>query len=216
MQRLRIWTSGLVAQVDAIVGRIENHEAVAASTLRAAARAAARARVRLARVSRDGEQLRQRLDAARTAESRWRERAAQLAERDEAQALECLRRRRAEERAVASLASRVREHERGERALAADVAAVEERLRGMRERHPLLATRESRADAASALPDLEAFEVFERWEMAVAEREITGGLGGEPPDAFAAELDRQEEESELRAELAALRAGAAANEEDAS
>ena len=214
MQRLRLWTAGLVAQVDSIVGRIENHEAVAASTLRAAARAAARARVQLARVGRDGAALRQRLAEARESEARWRARAIQLSARDEAQALECLRRRRADERAVASLGERLREHERAERALAADVAAVEERLRGLRERHHLLATRESRAAAASSLPDLDSFEVFERWEMAVAEREITGGLGGEPPDPFAAELERAEQESELRAELDALRAETTVDEED--
>lgn len=56
--------------------------------------------------------------------------------------------------------------------------------------------------------------MFERWEMAVAEREITGGVGGEPPDAFAAELDRAEEEAALRAELAALRSETSPQQED--
>ena len=214
MQRLRLWTAGLVAQIDSIVGRIENHEAVASSTLRAAARAAARARVQLARVGRDGVALRQRLEEARENEARWRDRAIRLVANDEAQALECLRRRRAEERAVASLGERLREHEHAERALAADVAAVEERLRGLRERHHLLATRESRTTAVSNLPDLDSFEVFERWEMAVAEREITGGHGGEPRDAFAAEFERAEQESDLRAELEGLRFETVNHEED--
>ena len=203
MQRIRLWSTGLVAQVDTLLGRLENHEAVAASTLRAATRAGARARVRLQRVQRDGQLLRERLDAARENTERWRTRAAELAGRDENAALECLRRRRASEREVRSLERRLEEHERTERSLSTDVAAVEERLSTLRERHHVLATRESRAEAL-VTPEFDTQEVFDRWEMALAEREIVDGAG-DVPDAFEAELDRAEEESELRAELAALR-----------
>ena len=204
MTRIRLWTQTLAAQVDSIVGRIENHEAVAESALRAAGRAAARAKVRLARVRRDGEALRERLDAARESEVRWRERAAGLAERDRDSALECLRRRRAAEREVASLERRVAEHGRTERALQSDVAAVEDRLSGMRERHHVLATRESRAVAVSGADEADAGEVFERWELALAEREVYAGSLVDAPDAFESELDREEEDAALRAELASL------------
>ncbi|MEM7408908.1 MAG: hypothetical protein AAF430_01570 [Myxococcota bacterium] len=204
MQRIRLWSTGLVAQVDTLLGRLENHEAVAASTLRAATRAGARARVRLQRVQRDGEALKQKREEAREAVERWQQRASELAGRDENAALECLRRRRASEREGRSLERRLEEHSRTERALASDVAAVEERLSTLRERHHVLATRESRADAMVVTPDVEMGEVFERWEMALAEREIADGHP-DAPDAFEAELDRNEEEAELRAELAALR-----------
>ena len=211
MTRIRLWTKTLVAQVDSIVGRIENHEAVAESALRAASRAAARAKVRLARVRRDGEALRERLEAARESEARWRDRAEGLAERDRDAALECLRRRRAAEREVATFERRLEAHGRTERALQADVAAVEDRLSGLRERHHVLATRESRAEAVSGVEDCEVGEVFERWELALAEREVYAGALAETPDAFEADLDRAEEDAALRAELEALcGAGAAA------
>jgi len=213
MRRLRHWTTGVVAQLDGIVSRIENHEAVAESTLREARRAAARARVRLGLVRRDGDALRERLATARESEACWRERAARLAERDENAALECLRRRRAAQREVASLQARLAEHERAERGLADDVARVEERVQKLDARHHRLATRQSCADAVAVNPEPEVDEVFERWELHVAERELVRG-DAPPADAFASELDREEAEAALRAELEALRA--APREEDPS
>src|SRR5688572_25176513 len=68
-------TSGVVARIDRVVSRIENHEALVECALREVRRGAARAKINLGRVERDGEQLRQRLGRAREENVAWRRRA---------------------------------------------------------------------------------------------------------------------------------------------
>lgn len=211
MQRVRWWTAGLISRIDGIVSQVENHEAVAHSAIREVRQAAARARVQLARVKRDGEELRRRLHDEREAEASWRERARRVAAEDEARALECLRRAKRSARLAGELERRLAEHERAEGQLVRDVARVEERLGSLTERHNLLRTRQSRAEALAIARDAGAplcaqtSELFERWETQVTERELVGACtADEGDDAFAAEFDAHEESEDLREELAEL------------
>ena len=212
MQSLRLWTAALVSRVDGMVSRIENHEALAQSAIREVRQAAARASVQLRRVRRDGERQRRRLDELREAEATWRDRARRKADADETTALECLRRSQQAARRAASLEARLRDHERIERQLARDVAAVEERLVRLDEQRHVLVTRQSRAEAMSALRDTSAplstdlDDLFDRWEVRIAERELAGGcVESEDVDPLEGELDREEEQEALRAELETLR-----------
>lgn len=216
MNRIKLWTTGLVSRVDWMVSQVENHEAVARSAIREVQRAAARARVQLARVRADGRRLRDRLAEARDAERTWRERARASGAADEARALECLRRSRQAARRAADLARRLDEHERVEKQLEQDVARVEEQLGQLEERRNLLRTRQSRAEALARVREAGAplcadvGELFERWETQVTEREIEGecpvtdaDTRGES-DAFAAAFAEREEEASLREDLHAL------------
>ncbi len=212
MQRLKQWTTSLVSRVDWMVSQVENHEAVAKSAIRDVRRAAARARVQLARVRADGERLTRAEAEQRDAETAWRERARECADGDEARALECLRRARRAGRRREELARRREDHGRVERQLASDVAAVDERLKQLEERHNLLRTRESRAEAFATVRDATELgtgdlgDLFERWETQVLEREYEGGCSSNPDhDPLEDEFLEQEEEGALRAELAALR-----------
>jgi phage shock protein A len=224
MQRLRIWTTSLISRIDWMVGQVENHEAIALGAIREVQQAAARARVQLGKVRRDGERLRARRAEEAEAGFTWRERARGAAAEDETRALECLRRARRAERRATELARRVEEHERVEKQLAADVARVEERLGELRERHNLLRTRESRAHALAIVRDAgvplgaDAGELFERWETRVTERELAGECAssdaGGGDDAFAAEFDEAEEAESLRSELRELVAGDARGNEE--
>jgi phage shock protein A len=212
MQSIRLWTAALVSRVDGMVSRIENHEALAQSAIREVRQAAARASVQLRRVRRDGERQRQRLDELREAQATWRDRARRKAEEDETTALECLRRSQQAARRAAALQARLRDHERIERQLARDVTAVEERLVRLDEQRHVLVTRQSRAEAMSALRDTSAplhtdlDDLFDRWEVRIAESELAGGCSeAEDIDPLEGELDREEEQEALRAELEALR-----------
>lgn len=212
MQSIRLWTAALVSRVDGMVSRIENHEALAQSAIREVRQAAARASVQLRRVRRDGERQRQRLDELREAQATWRDRARRKADEDETTALECLRRSQQAARRAAALQARLRDHERIERQLARDVTAVEERLVRLDEQRHVLVTRQSRAEAMSALRDTSApvhtdlDDLFDRWEVRIAESELTGGCAeAEDVDPLEGELDREEEQEELRTELEALR-----------
>jgi phage shock protein A len=210
MQRIRLWTTSLVSRMDGMVSRIENHEALAQSAIRGVRQAAARANVQLRRVREDGDRQRRRLDELREAEVAWRDRARAKADEDEAVALECLRRSKEAARRGVVLARRVAEHERVEAQLASDVAKIDERLAVLEEQRNVLVTRQSRAEALSSVrqahepvgadPD----EIFGRWETRVAEREYEGGCF-DRGDVFEEQFTRAEEDSALRAELAALR-----------
>ncbi|MDJ0865832.1 MAG: PspA/IM30 family protein [Myxococcota bacterium] len=212
MERFRSWTAGLISRVDWMVSQVENHEALAQSAIRDVRRAAARARVQLARVRADGERQRRERAEQHEAEHTWRERARAAAEQDETRALECLRRARRAQRRAAELERRVEEHERFEKQLAHDVATVEERLGVLETQRNLLRTRQSRAEALSTVRDGapvgDVDGLFERWETRVLEREFEGGCAAGADglgDAFEDEFEEAEEEQALREELDALR-----------
>jgi len=222
MHRVRGWTAGLISRIDWMVTQVENHESLAASAIREVQQNAARARVQLGRVRRDGEALRCRAAEAREGATTWRDRARECGD-DESRALECLRRgRRAAQRST-ELERRLAEHDRVEKQLAKDVARIDERLSELRERHNVLRTRQSRAHALATVREAgspahtDPADLFERWETQVTEREIAGdctqgedGMLGN--DTFADEFDAREEEEALREELRALRGESSAPE----
>ncbi|MEM6531968.1 MAG: PspA/IM30 family protein [Myxococcota bacterium] len=209
MNRWKRWSVSIRTRLDDVIGQIENHEAVVDEVIRDVHRAAARARVQLRRVQRDGSALRTRLEEERRAVVDWRARAART--EDETRALECLRRAKRAERNANGLATRRAEHERAEKQLTGDVRAIESRLSELRERRNLMQTRQSRAEAVSVVRAPEDSlcsldDVFDRWDSRITEMEIVTGHG-EPSDAFEDEFVTHEEEAELRAELQDLRGG---------
>ena len=215
MHRVKGWTAGLVSRIDWMVSQVENHESLAASAIREVRQSAARARVQLSRVRRDGEALRARVAEAGESATTWRERAGQCGD-DEPRALECLRRARRAAQQADELGRRLGEHERVEKQLSTDVARIDERLCELRERHNLLRTRQSRAHAlatvreAGAPVQADTSDLFERWETHVAEHEIAGDCPGSEAgalghDAFAEEFDTRDEDAALREELRDLR-----------
>lgn len=212
MNYLKRWTVGIISRIDGMVAQVENHEALVTAALRDLQQATARAQLQLRRVREDGESLGRRLAEEREAVIRWKERATQSVD-DEGRAFECLRRSKRAARTVSELERRLEEHARAEDQLAKDVRTLEERLRALKEQRNLMRTRQSRAEALSAVQgsqlqlggDLE--EVFERWETRVAESEFAGGCALESEDTFEDEFVSAEEEAELRSELQALRGG---------
>lgn len=211
MQTLKLWTAALVARIDGMATRIENHEALAQSAIQDVRRASARARVQLRRVRQDGDRLRTQLGEAREAEAAWRDRARRKAEEDEDAAIECLRRGRESTRRAEELGRRLDEHERVEAELASDVNAIQERLAKLEQHRHVLSARQSRAEAFASIACDEVGEcdvesLFDRWDVKISEREMSGGHDRDG-DAFEHRLSREEEDAELREELDALRRG---------
>jgi len=210
MRYFQRFTSGVVARIDELVARVENHESLAAAALVELQTATARAQTRQARVRKDGEALRQALSREREAVVQWRERAKRSLE-DEARALECLRRSKLAEQKAAELDKRASEHDRAQRELAKDVRVLEERLNALREQHNLMRTRQVRAEALASVQEHgdrlggELATIFERWETQVAEAEFAGGCRPGEEDTLEQELAGEEELAQLRGELAALR-----------
>ena len=90
MSLIRRISTSISSTVDRAVSKVENHDAIINSALRDTQQAAARSRVRLERVRKDGHNLRTRRASLELAVTRWTERAKSIASDDEAKALECL------------------------------------------------------------------------------------------------------------------------------
>ena len=209
MKTIKRWTTGIFSRVDWAVSQIENQEALINNALKESRAAVAKAKVQMGRVRQDGNKLRQRLREEEQAGERWRERAVKIAKTDESRAVECLRRCKRSEQQREQLRLRVSEHEQVEAQLAKDVGSMEEKLAELMEKRNLMRTRQSRAEAMTNIQagcidaGNELDEIFDRWEIRVTEKELTGdcAIVGDPlEDAFASD----ESEAELREELKQL------------
>ncbi|QQS57125.1 MAG: hypothetical protein IPN28_12865 [Alphaproteobacteria bacterium] len=76
-------TATLTGKLDEMVSHVENHDAVVAVALKDTCAAAAKAKVRLERVHRDGEAMHKRLQEAMRMERLWENRAKETAAKDE-------------------------------------------------------------------------------------------------------------------------------------
>jgi len=209
MARWKRWTSGVLSSIDGFIAQVENHEAQVTSSLREIDHGVARSKVQLARVGRDGVTLRQSLAEEREAAVRWRERAKR--ETNDGRALECLRRAKRSATRSSELAQQEAEHSRVEAQLKRDVQTLEQRATELRQQRNTMRTRQSRAEALvivqgqGNIHGSEISEIFERWEIRVAESEIASGCVDPTADELADEFDSAEAEADLKLELEALR-----------
>jgi phage shock protein A len=212
MKLIKRWSTGLVSRVDWMVTQVENQEALVSSALRSAREATARAKVQLGRVRKDGDQLRQTIQTEEDAVTRWRERAVTMANGDEMQAMECLRRGKRAEGALKELRQRLVVHGQSEQQLTKDVRGMEVQLAALVEKRNMMRTRQSRAEAVQSVQgcgesmgcDLE--DVFDRWETSVLEKEL-GAQCSISTDDFEESFVGAEEEEQLRDELRQLKEG---------
>lgn len=219
MPLLQRISATLTAQVERLVGEIENHDAVVEAGIRDQRRAYAQARVRLARMSEEGERLRRRSAELGEQSAAWRQRAVACA--DEDQALECLRRAKQTAAQAQSVTERVRQHAAIETRLTRELEAVQRRVQGLEQRRHLLRSREATANAACRVRSaeggttLDLDDTFDRWEVRVFETELDGETSLER-DLFEAALAAEEERTALRAELAGLKGVAGQAQTDTS
>lgn len=192
-----------------IVSHVENHDAVVAVALKDTRAAVAKARVRLDRIRKDGESMRQRVADLKEMEAKWTERARRIAQEDEAKALECVaRRNQCREQAVQTLTALSR-HEELERKVGENVQRMEKRLQEITQQQNLMRSRQSTADAMRIINKIEGSsahgveDTFDRWEMLITETEYAYGSSPDI-DSLDASFLNDENSSELKAELDAL------------
>lgn len=206
MSVLKRFSTTVVAHIDRLVGSIENHDAVIDAAIRNARQAAARATVRLERVRRDGERLRQRLDTLRANEQNWARRARACAAQNEDTALECLRRRNACTRQAGELTTALTRHVELEARLAADIQQAQHRVRDMSQQRNLMRSRQAAAEALTTIACMgeqfavEVDDAFERWEIKVTEAELAAD-SRTPRDPLESGFADAEERAALKSEL---------------
>lgn len=218
MKLLTRLTATLGAGTTRAVARFENHDAIADAAVRGAREAVATARVRHARLRRTGDTRRAYLATLQEGEQRWTERARASAGHDEAEALACLERRRALRERITDARDALGQHERLERETAARLEALETRLADIVRRRDALRSRESLARAGEVLDTLSndgadgLEDVFERWEISIADTDPLDRIPGTASDVGIGPADDPlerrfadaERDAALRAELAAL------------
>ena len=209
MSLIRRISTSITSSVDRAVSKVENHDAIINSALRDTQQAAARSRVRLERVRKDGRSLKTRQSDLQQAVSRWTDRAKSIAANDESKALECLRRRKDCEVQLQNLRDSIEKHDELEAKIADQVKKIESRIGEVSQQRNMMRSRQSVADAMRTINNIEGVsygeveDTFDRWEINLGETEILTGAGtaGDPLDsAFLAEEDT----AELRAELSEL------------
>ncbi len=209
MSKLKRLSATLFTRIDHMVSQVENHDAVIESAVRDIRQAAARARVRLARVQRDGDKLRERLSELKTGESAWTRRARSKADEEEETAIECLRRRRECQLQARDVAKTLENHRQLEERLTRDIRTAEERLCRMSQQRNLMRTRQSAAEALNAITDVDTCttpdveDAFERWEVQVTEAELMTG-SADPEDPLERTYIDSEESESLHDELQTL------------
>lgn len=209
MSLIRRISTSITSSVDRAVSKVENHDAIINAALRDTQQAAARSRVRLVRVQKDGDDLKARKAGLEQAIVRWTERARAVASDNEAKALECLRRRKECEAQLVQVVEAIGKHDELESRIAGQVKKIEARIGQVMQQRNMMRSRQSVADAMRTISDVQAVsygdveETFDRWEMNLGETEVLLGAVSDR-DPLESEFLAEEDSAELRAELAIL------------
>ncbi len=209
MSLIRRISTSITSSVDRAVSKVENHDAIINAALRDTQRAAAKSRVRLERVRKDGNSLKTRYGELQHAVVRWTERAKNVAVTDEAKALECLRRRKDCEAQLRSLRDSIEKHEELESRIAEQVKKIEARIGEVSQQRNMMRSRQSVAEAMRTINNIEGVsygeieDTFDRWEINLGEAEILMGSVS-TSDPLDSEFLAEEDTAELRAELEEL------------
>ena len=202
-------TATFSSRVDQMVSQIENHDAVVEVAIKESRQATAKAKVRLARVQRDGEVLRSKITQLQKDETLWTNRAREVAHKDQERALECVRRRKICQKQFEQYEHALKKHEALEQKLAQDIHAAEHKLAEMNQQRNLMRTRQSAAEALNSISGvdetvaLDVAEAFERWEVKVTESELEVG-SIDSVDLLEREFMQAEDKQALQAELEEL------------
>ena len=196
----------ITSTVDQAVTRVENHDAIIAAAIKSTQASAAKAKVRLARVQKDGQALRSRANELRLAEKTWASRARSVAENDKDKALECVRRRKAARTQLERINASLAQHDELEAQVVETLRKIEARLLEMKQQRNMMRSRETVADAMRIINNIDGVatsdieETFDRWEILITESEIASGKS-EPVDALDVAFLEEEDKAELEAEL---------------
>jgi phage shock protein A len=202
-------TATVSASMDSVVSRVEDHDAVIESSIKECRQAAARTRVRLARVKRDGEQLHNTKSRLENDIARWENRAIDAAGENENRAIQCLKRKKTAESQLAQTTNALALHLQTEQKLAKNLAAIESRISGISQKRNTMRSRQSLSEAMRIIHKLEGDschaidDTFDRWESNLLEQEIAIETDYSA-DPFENEYIEQEEMDSLKGELEEL------------
>jgi phage shock protein A len=178
MSILKRFVTTVHASVDRTLAGIENHEAVVDAALTESRQAVARARVRLARLEKDGAEQRNRVTELVTQIELWNERARSVATTDREKALACIQRRRHCEQELHSAKAQMHEHEKIIKRVRDSISESSGRVQTLQAQRNQMRSREAAAHAGQIVHKLEGRvgddveAAIERWEVSVGQAEL--------------------------------------------
>ena len=198
-----------------VVSRVEDHDAIIEASIRDCRQAAARIRIRLAKVKRDGEQLHKKKDKLSKDIMLWSDRAIEAASDEKAcnqdRAIQCLKRKKLAAAELEKTEQTLCQHGLNEQKLVQNLSLVEKRIEEISQKRNTMRSRQSVSEAMKIINKLEGDscfaidDTFDRWETNLLEREIgfaEVGLESEiQVDEFEHAYIEQEEMELLKAEL---------------
>jgi len=209
MSILKRITATVSASMDSVVSRVEDHDAVIESSIKECRQAAARIRVRLANVKRDGKQLQDTKTRLENDIELWEGRAIDAAQENEQRAMQCLKRKKLAEAQLVQTEESLAQHLNSEQKLVKNLALIESRVSEISQKRNTMRSRQSVSEAMKIIHKLEGDssyavdDTFDRWESNLLEREIATEADYSV-DQFENEYIQQEELDSLKVELEEL------------
>ena len=194
------------ASMEAVVDKVENHDAVIEAALLDCRKAAAQTRVRLVRLRKDGEQLCKQLTKAEDDIHLWQNRALTCADENHQRALQCVKRKKIAESQSVNLAERLEQHRNLEQQVQSRLMDIEQKISEISRQRNAMRSRQSVAEASELINRLDGSvnpsidETFERWES----RLLSTELEDESTDSLEADFIHKEEMQDLGLELEIL------------
>jgi len=206
----------ITSKVDDVVSHVENHDAVIEAALNETRASLAKAKVRLARVQKDGKNLANKIDELQKNRNLWTERAKTVAKSDKNKALECVHRRNICHDEIARINTNIDKHNELEQRISTSVKRMEQRLSELTQQRNMMRSRHSAADAMRVINQIENTstsgieDTFDRWEMLITETEYHNGVYDDAEftgefssarDSLDAAFTETENQNRLEAEL---------------
>jgi len=214
MSILKRLSTTLISRIDRVVTEIENHDAVIQAALNEMNSKMAKAKIALNQACRERDRIKTELETQHNNIQRWRERAIICAKTDETtgepKALECLRRSHKSRDRAAVLQKSLDAYARSIEKMTGNIQSSAQRLNEMKQRLTLMrakqATSKTDATVHSTCGDAENIveDTFNRWEMHLNHDDIPLDRTTDDVDELEHEFITQEQQNDLRSELAAL------------
>jgi len=207
MKLIKRLSTSLTATLDSAVGQLENHDAIVEASIKQTRQSVAKTRARINTLRQQHNAYQSQLKEARDQYDLWTERAAKLANTDQAKALQCVARRNQCEADIGRLS--YSEKQQGEliKEVGANLQTLQTKLDEMTQKHNLMRSRQTVADVnravAYASSDDSLSETFERWESTVLEHEFAVSDAC-ARDFLDVELTREEDQADLLAQLSLI------------
>lgn len=202
-KRLR---TSIYAQLDEMVGEIENHDALIKAAITEQKKKLAGAKIQLDRIRANESKLQKQINELEIKAKQWSQRAINEAEEDEHQALTCMQRHEDALAQISHLQESKQSYQNTAHKMSADIKACESELKAMMQKHDMMRARQSTVEAKAVIVENnentleELANSFDRWELKLAQNEIHLETV-DPIDDFEQSYIAEEKRDELKHKL---------------